>query len=238
VSRVETIGDATLYLGDCRDILPTLGPVAAVITDPPYGIDYDPTRSQSSAASGFRRKQTKIVGDAEAFDPTHLLGLADRAVIWGANHFASRLPDKGGWLVWDKRDGGSVFRGFKMSDSELAWCTRGKMVRTFSFRWCGHLRDGERDLFVHPTQKSTALMEWCLDQAEVSAGEVVLDPYMGSGTTGVACVNTGRKFIGCEIDPEHFSTACRRIAKAYEQPRLFDEPAPKPVQPSLLGDVA
>ncbi len=226
MSRIETIGDAVLYLGDCREILPTLGKVDAVVTDPPYGIDYDPTRSAKSAATGFRKDATKVIGDAEQFDPTFLLGYGLKHVIWGANNFAQQLPNAGGWLIWDKRDGGSLFRGFKMSDCEIAWCDHGKMVRTISHKWCGHLRDSEHDLFVHPTQKATAIMEWCLIESGTDVGDIILDPFMGSGTTGVACANLGRKFIGIEIDPKYFDIACRRIEQAYKQPRLFkDEPA-------------
>lgn len=227
--RKEIIGDATLYLGDCREIMPTLPSIDAVVTDPPYGIGYDPTRSQASASSGYRKPQSKIEGDTEEFDPTPFL-IAPKLVFWGANYFANKLPNAGGWLTWDKRDGGSLFRGFAMSDCELAWCNQGRMVRTFSYKWCGHLRDGERDLFVHPTQKATALMEWCLEQAATKPGETVFDPFMGSGTTGVACMKLGRKFIGIEIDQQYFDIACKRIDEAWRQPRLFDdEPTRKPV---------
>lgn len=221
MSNPVIIGNATLYLGDCRDILPTLPKVDAVVTDPPYGIAYDPRRSQSSAASGQRKNMKQIEGDNKPFDPSHLVGIASKNVIWGANHFASKLPDAGGWLVWDKRQGGALFRGFKMSDCELAWCDHGKMVRTFSHRWCGHLRDSERDLFVHPTQKATQLMKWCFEQVAISPRSLILDPYMGSGTTGVAAVSEGHRFIGCEIDPQHFATACKRIEDAQRQGDMF-----------------
>ena len=220
-----------LYLGDCREVLPTLPKVDAVVTDPPYGIDYDPTRSQSSAASGQRKLMEKVRGDDEAFDPSFLLNLAPKLVIWGGNNFASKLPDAGGWLTWDKRDGGSLFRGFKMSDCELAWCNQGRMVRTISHKWCGHLRDSERDLFVHPTQKPTAVMQWSIEQ--VGNAKTILDPFMGSGTTGVACVRLGRKFIGVEIEPKYFDIACKRISEALKQPDFFVE-KPKPAKQEAM----
>ncbi len=229
-------GTVRLYLGDCREVLPSLTGVDAVVTDPPYGIDYDPTRSQESAASGSRKQMNKVVGDGEPFDPRPLLAIGRRHVVWGANNFASKMPDAGGWLVWDKREGGSTFRGFQMSDCELAWCNEGRMVRTISHRWCGHLRDSERESFVHPTQKPIVVMTWCLEQAKVPQGATVLDPYMGSGTTGVACVRTGRRFIGIEIDPTHFATAVSRIESELNRAPLF-EPAPQ-IQTTMFAEGA
>lgn len=230
--RVEHLAEGvTCILGDCREVLPSLGEVDAVVTDPPYGIDYDPRRSQSSAASGSRKEMERVIGDDVDFDPSFLLTVAPKLVIWGANNFASKLPNAGGWLTWDKRDGGSLFRGFKMSDCELAWCNQGRMVRTISHKWCGHLRDSERDLFVHPTQKPTAVIQWCIEQ--VSPATTILDPFMGSGTTGVAAVKLGRKFIGIEIEPKYFDIACRRISEALGQPDMFIE-KPKPIVQGAL----
>ena len=228
--RVQ-IGDCTLYRADCREVLPLLPKVDAVVTDPPYGIDYDPRRSQASSVSGFRRPMDAVIGDNEDFDPSFMLSASKKFVIWGANNFANRLPNAGGWLTWDKRDGGSVFRGFKMSDCELAWCNEGRMVRTISHKWCGHLRDSERDLFVHPTQKPTAVMIWAIEQ--LGDVKTILDPFMGSGTTGVACVKLGRKFIGIEIDSGYFDIACKRIRDAYAQPDMFVEQS-KPEPPKQL----
>jgi site-specific DNA-methyltransferase (adenine-specific) len=239
VIRIETIGDATLYLGDCRDILPTLGKVDAVVTDPPYGIalNTDNRRfSGGNVASQAKRGNNigsangqPILGDDAPFDPSFLLNLPGDKIVWGWNNYPDRLP-RGACLVWLKRND-DAFGSF-LSDAELAWMSKGHGV------YC------RRDLSnaaiandrVHPTQKPVGLMEWCL--GFLPNAHAILDPFMGSGTTGVACANLGRSFIGIEREPAYFDIACRRIAKAYEQPRLFDEPAPKPVQPSLLGDVA
>jgi len=233
--REEIIGDCRLLLGDCRDILPTLGPVDAVVTDPPYGINYDPRRSQKSAASGRRKTMSKVIDDNKEFDPRPFL-IAPKVILWGANNYAHHLPRSAAWLVWDKRQGGALFKGYVASDVELAWSNIGNCAKTYVHAWCGHFRDSERDLFVHPTQKPTVLMRWCLELAATDG--VTLDPFMGSGTTGVAAVGLERKFIGVERDPHHFETACRRIEEAYKQPRLFAEPAPKVVQPSFLDDAA
>jgi len=222
--RREVIGDCTLYLGDCLAVMPTLGKVDCVVTDPPYGVGYNPTRSQKSAASGNRKHQTKIVGDDAPFDPTPFLGV-DKWIFWGANNFSHKLPGAAGWLAWDKRDGGSLFRGFMASDFELAASNTSGRTHIISHKWCGHLRQSERDLYVHPTQKPVAVMEWCL--GFLPDATTILDPFMGSGTTGVACVKLGRKFVGIELDAGYFDIACKRIEDAYRQPDMFVErPAP------------
>ena len=235
--RVETIGDCTLYLGDCRDILPTLGD-CAIVSDPPYGIGF--VKGQGGKGIGRNRNIKAIHGDDEPFDPTHLLGFP-HVLIWGGDHFAQRLP-RGRWLVWDKLDGVASFDSF--SDVEVAWHNRPGAARIFRHLWKGLLQGSEKGpRRYHPTQKPVALMEWCLDQLPPEAAALpVCDPYMGVGTTAVACVRRGRRFVGVEIDPEYFEVAVRRVSEAVvdaaSQPRLFAEPEPKPVQPSLYGDVA
>lgn len=206
------IGDATLYLGDCREILPTLPKVDAVVTDPPYGIGY---KSPSGRGQTVRGDYPVIAGDDEGFDPSPWLNFDD-VVLFGANHFADKLPPSPAWLVWDKRDG---FTSNNNSDCELAWRKCGGSARLIRHLWNGMLKDSERDQRrVHPTQKPVVVMEWCLSFV---SGLTVLDPFMGSGTTGVACANLGRKFIGIEIEPKYFEIACERIKAAYAQQRLF-----------------
>lgn len=235
MSRIETIGDATLYLGDCREIIPTLGPVDAVVTDPPYGQDY---KVNTFYAGGTRENavvqrngKTLIVspniyepieGDKEPFDPAHLLDLAPELLIWGAHKFADRLP-AGGWLVWDKVPTGKVR---DQGDGEAAWINRDQPMRVFRLLWDGlcvgfgarhEVTAGQKR--HHPAQKPEILMRWCLSFIK---GETILDPYMGSGSTGVACRHLGRKFIGIEKVQGYFDIACRRIERAARQPDMFE----------------
>lgn len=233
IVKEERIGGQRLILGDCLQVMPGLGRFDAVVTDPPYGIDYNPTRSQSSAASGSRKAQKKVAGDAVAFDPSPFLAVADQWLFWGANNFSNRLPGSAGWLAWDKRDSGTLFRGFMASDFELAACNAAGRTHVLSHKWCGHLRQSERDLFVHPTQKPVAVMEWCL--GFLPDAKTILDPFMGSGTTLVACQRMGRAGTAIELDPDYFDIACRRVDEAARQPDLFIAPkAEAPIQEQLL----
>jgi site-specific DNA-methyltransferase (adenine-specific) len=209
MTKVE-IGNATLYLGDCREILPTLPKVDAVVTDPPYGIGAAKTKAHS-------RIRDRDVWDAAGWDDSQApreaiqltLGAAVDAIIWGGNYF--ELPPARCWLVWDKLNP----PGFSLADAEMAWTTLDRAVRKWA--GCAPRQDGG-DKF-HPTQKPVGLMEWCI--AFLPDAETVLDPFMGSGTTGVACAKLGRKFIGIEIEPKYFDLACQRIGAAYAQQQLF-----------------
>ena len=207
------IGGCTLYLADCNDVLPLLPRADAVVTDPPYGIGFQ--KGAGGRGKHNVRNQDLIIGDDEPFDPTTWLDFDD-VILWGANHYAARLPH-GRWIAWDKLAGLPEFDSF--SDVEFAWRKGRGKDRVFNHRWKGVCRasenGGER---VHGMQKPIALMVWCIEKIK---GGTILDPFMGSGTTGVACVKLGRKFIGIEIDPEYFDIACRRIEAAYAQPDLF-----------------
>lgn len=213
--RVETIGAATLYLGDCRDVLPTLGKVDAVVTDPPYGIGKD-GQKQSTGRHGGRKTHPFMGWDAErpkraTFDLIRAAG--NTQIIWGGNYFADLLPASMKWLVWDKG------QRISQSDGELAWTSESGALRIHTINRCELLIDGTD----HPTQKPVRLMRWCLGFLP-DAG-TILDPFMGSGTTGVAAVQMGRRFIGVEIEPRYFDIACRRIEEAQRQADLFVKPA-------------
>ena len=226
--RVEQIGDATLYLGDCLEILPTLGKVDAVVTDPPYGISYSHGEWSGNLAGATQFGDCPIIGDNKPFDP--LPWLVWPCILWGANHYANKLPASAFWMIWDKRDG---VTSNDQADCEIAWTNARGNARVFRHLWNGMLKASERqESRVHPTQKPVALMQWCL--GFLPDAETILDPFMGSGTTGVACANLGRKFIGIEIEPKYFDIACRRIEGAYKQPRLFDDPNPQPKQGELI----
>lgn len=227
--RTEVIGAATLYLADCRDVLPTLGKVDAVVTDPPYGIGYahsgfyDGTIGITKAAN--LRGAPPVVGDDKPFDPMPWLQFPN-VLMWGANHYHARLPDKGRWLAWNKLADREPWDSF--ADVEFAWHSGKGASRIFSMMWKGLACDkrGENGgLREHTTQKPIRLMRWCIEQAKVLPGQIILDPFMGSGTTGVAAVTMGRRFIGIEIEPRYFDIACRRIEQAQRQSDLFIEPA-------------
>ena len=223
--RVETIGDCTLHLGDCRDILPTLGPVDAVVTDPPYGIARI-WQGGSGHGWGKARAQTAERNDWDGAAPDAetlalILSLGKQHILWGGNYFD--LPPSRCWLVWNKPE-----RGFTLAEAELAWTNLDTVVRVVD------APRSEPDR-LHPTQKPVAVMAFSVAKTKGT----VLDPYMGSGTTGVACARAGRRFVGVEAHEPYFDIACRRIEEAYRQPRLFAEPEPKPVQEAFdLGSAA
>ena len=216
IEKVQ-IGDATLYCGDCRDVLPLL--VAdAVVTDPPYGINWKPRVNH----------QDQPWTDVIDFDVRDLLKIGRWHLIWGGQYFAHQLPVHGGWLTWCKRP----MDGFQRDDrtyatTELAWRDFGK-AKFFSQVWDGGMRAGsaENRDFCHPSQKPVELMTWCLRQLPKQA-QIVADPFMGSGTTGVACANLGLQFIGVELHREYFDIACERISRAQAQGQLipFESPA-------------
>ena len=214
--REETIGAARLILGDCRDILPTLPRVDAVVTDPPYGIGKD-GQIRTTGGNGGRKAHDFLDWDSErpareVFDS--ILALSDDIIIWGGNYFADILPPTGKWLVWDKG------QRINQSDGELAWTSYHGALRIKVMNRVELLIDGTD----HPTQKPIRLMKWCIGQLRNDA-QTILDPFMGSGTTGVAAVQMGRKFIGIEREPKYFDIACKRIEDAQRQGDMFIEVA-------------
>ncbi len=220
--RQEIIGGATLYLGDCREILPTLSGIGAIISDPPYGIGYA-HGGNDVVGIGHGRYSThfakeKIDGDDEPFDPSPLLALGLPTVLFGANHFAHCLPPSAKWLIWDKRAASHHCNDF--ADVEMAWTNIDGVARIFRHHWDGMMKASEQgQARVHPTQKPVALMKWVIGQFPV-APSVIADPFMGSGTTGVAAVQLQRQFIGIELNEKYFDVACRRIDDAQRQQRL------------------
>ena len=217
--RVEVIGDCTLYLGDCLEIMPEIGAVDAVVTDPPYGIGADKAAARNKGKWGWTYYGESDWDSERPLKPVFDLILQQSAqqIIWGGNYFTDFLPPRMRWLVWDKGQ-----RNFSLADFELAWTSQNRAGRAFDYPRGLALQDGKQ----HPTQKPVELMKWCLGFIPDSGS--ILDPFMGSGTTGVACVRTGRKFIGIEIDPDYFDIACKRIREAYAQPDMFVAPAPQP----------
>lgn len=227
--RTETIGAARLLLGDCREIAAALPRPAAVISDPPYGMSHDTDSRRFTRGKG--RRWGEVVGDDAEFDPRPWLAAADTVLLWGLNHFPRHLPPGAG-LVWLKRHD-AAFGSF-LSDGEMAWLNKGRGVYAFrDFSGNAEAASGQR---VHPTQKPVALMRWCIQRAKVPAGGAILDPYMGSGSTGVAAVQMGHPFVGVEIEERYFDAACARIDRAQRQSDMFvprpalTAPADCPVQ--------
>jgi len=218
IIKEERIGDCRLILGDCLQVMPLLGKVElpegwAILTDPPYGIGEDGGRFRDRKGGGHRVLKK---GGWDKERPEVALRIIAKIdcpkIIWGGNYFADLFPPSKGWLYWDKLMGGDF------ADGELAWTSLDRALRKFTL--CNKM--GGK---VHPTQKPVALMEWCL--GFLPTAETILDPFMGSGTTLVACAKLGRKGIGVELDPDYFEIACERVQKAYDQPDLFVAP-PKP----------
>ena len=217
------MSEVTLHLGDCLEYMRTMPDksVDAVITDPPYGIGADISQYLNSGKKGGKqgghyKKYNKT--DWDGCIPSKVVFLeifrvSHNQIIFGGNYFTEYLPPSRCWIVWDK-----VTRA-KWPDGEMAWGSYKSGLKIFSYsRANAYINDmiGEKQ---HPTQKPTKLMAWILGNY-TGPGDTIFDPFMGSGTTGVACVQTGRNFIGCEIDPGYFAIAEKRIKDAQQQMRL------------------
>lgn len=200
----------TLYHGDCREILPSLGRFDAMVSDPPYGMNYKHGARKGGVKWGMDGQSIK--GDDKPFDPSHLFGIAERMILWGGNHFASRLPDSKGWLLWQKRDPDEK----DQSEVEMAWTNFLTTVRVFRRQWDGNVRGGREQAEgrFHVNQKPIALMQWCLGFLPPMKGEVwVVDPYAGSGATLIAAKELGIKAVGIELDAGHCATIATRCSQ-------------------------
>lgn len=205
--RVETIGRATLYLGDCRDVLPTLDPVDLVCTDPPYGISAAKRGTIGTSKKGVVVDYGKADWDNEPIAAETLAAVRAAGkwnIVFGGNYY--ECPPASCWLVWDKCNTGDF------ADCELAWTNLPKAVRRIRYLWNGMIREPGAQRGDHPTQKPLEVMKWCIGHAPQS--DTILDPFMGSGTTGVAAIQLGKAFIGIEREERYFEAACRRIREA------------------------
>jgi len=195
----------TIYLGDCRDILPQLEPVDLVLTDPPYGIALDTSYAKFKNSIAYQA----IHMDNENFDASFLPSYGKKQIIWGGNCFANTLPNHPGWLAWIKinRNGGKI----RQSEMELAWTNFITRPQCFRWTWIGAFREGQEHMMLHPTQKPLPLILWCIEKADPVT--TILDPFMGSGTTLLAAKQLARKAIGIEIEEKYCEIAVRRLSQ-------------------------
>ena len=243
--RVEQLSDdVSLYLGDCREILPTLGKVDAVVTDPPYGVNL----------TAKVTKHNKITASKNYEDtPEHVLPMVAEVIELSMNLAPCVLVTSGNRLLQQYPKANSIGTIFSANGAGIdSWGFSGNNPILY-YGSCPYLRKGlgsrpnsfysahpgmhvtGENKTDHPCPKPIAWMLWLVSRATVAEGEAILDPFMGSGTTGVACVQLGRKFIGIELEPRYFDIARRRISDELKRPRLdLGEPVAKPVQEVML----
>jgi site-specific DNA-methyltransferase (adenine-specific)/modification methylase len=195
--------DVLLYRRDCLEILPKLpdGCVDAVVTDPPYGVNWTP-----------RVREARTLGDDRPFDPAPWLTIGRQHILWGAQHYANCLSNSGGWLIWIKRGFDGHRGASSFGSADLAWTDCIGTTRYKRHVWDGGMCQGLGRASDHPCEKPLEVMRFCMEIIDADAA--VCDPYMGSGTTGVACVQTGRRFVGIELEPTYFDIAVKRMEAA------------------------
>ena len=204
-----------IHLGDCMDFLKRIPDksIDLVLTDPPYGINYGKQLKGVKIKNGWRDWGTpewdKERPKKEIFD--EILRISKNQVIWGGNYFADMLPPSQGWLVWDKGQ-----RNFSLADGELAWTSYDRALRIFTYSRAAALQDGK----IHPTQKPEQLIKWVLSKCS-KEGDLILDPFSGSGTTAIACHNLKRRFICIEKDFDYWKASCKRLEEHKRQLILF-----------------
>lgn len=200
----------TLYHGDSREVLPFVGTVDLLLTDPPYGIGEARGKNKSRSVVAVSKDYGTNDWD-DAPPPQWLLDMARSLARWqivfGGNYF--QLPPAKCWLVWDKDNGANDF-----ADCELAWTNLDKAVRRITYRWQGMLQEpgAPREFREHPTQKPEAVMAWALGQAPADVA-LVLDPFAGSGTTLAAAKRRAIKAVGIEANERYCEVAARRISQ-------------------------
>lgn len=228
-------GTITVYNARCEDVIASVLPVrevALVHADPVYGIDFTAARKRGakssirSAGGAYGKEWEKLEGDDKPYDPAPILALGRPTVLWGANNYASRLPDSGGWIVWDKKRGGTASQKHKASDAELAWSNIGRMVDVFSYFWDGFRREGEVGSHLYPTQKPVALSVHVFQFAKLKRGDLVFVPYLGSGPDLTAAEAMGLRVIACDVSEK----ACG-IAVSARLGAITPERAAEPVGP-------
>lgn len=224
-------GAVRLINADCLEVLPTLEAVDSLITDPPYGIDLDTDYSRFGDSVVAGRTYEPIRGDSEVLDLRHLFSIGKKQVVFGANNWPDQIPfnpKRDGWIVWDKRTNEEA-DAILGSPFEMAVVRGQRCYKFIRLQHCGVKHaDGDRAGRFHPSQKPVALIERVLKI--ISCGESVCDPYMGSGTTALACIRKGIRFLGIEIDPVHYATAVRRVKAEYARTALIEEPQSQPLQ--------
>jgi site-specific DNA-methyltransferase (adenine-specific) len=197
--------------GDCREIVPDLPKPGLILADVPYGISVVENAGWGWKGDARRKGSKPIAGDAEPFDPAWLLDLNVPTMLWGSNHYASRLPDAKGWVAWDKATRNGL--DLKQAEIEFAWTNYLTRPMCFRHMWSGAFRDSERGTRFHPTQKPVALMSWALTLRNTPAEGYILDPYMGCGPVLRAAKDLGRKAIGIEIEERYCAIAAKRMAQ-------------------------
>lgn len=204
------LGDALTFMRGMAD-----ASVDAIVTDPPYGI-----KIESQIGSSNRGQVTDygdVSWDTERWSAEYIVEMirvSKEQVIFGGNYYTDYLPASSSWIVWDKLNSGDF------ADCELAWTSHKRAVRRYAYTWNGMIKQMPEERY-HPTQKPLSLMKWVLENY-TRPGDLVFDPCFGSGTTAVACIKTGRRFLGCEIDPHYHAIAQKRIADAAAQPFLLE----------------
>ena len=252
--RKEIIGDCTLYQGDCMEVMPTLGEFDAVIGDPPYSVSVAGSKIVSQSGNGVRRLDffpgdddwramtavvVKSYSLAIASAPKNVIAWCGHRQIGPLNDLLESAGYSTRLLFWIKKcpPPATPGAGFAQSVEQAiygylpgrAWNGGQYDFNRFEADSYRHGQPGKVD---HPTQKPLNLMQWNVSKL-TEEGQTILDPFMGSGTTGVACVKMGRKFTGIELDPEYFDIACKRIEEAYRQPDMFVAPPSPPQQQGL-----